>query len=153
MQISVRLKNVLILCIYTKFIIIDFLNSFNYYQIYAMKHTHIYIRTHTTKQNKSNLTITQNTQLQLENQEEKKYQPPQNYNPRFKTHKSNIKIKIKTTNLIITHTTKSINRIKKQQKKKLHLSYTNHHKRTGAKEISSIVSSIVGVAVGSGEFK
>ena len=43
---------------------INFLNSFNYYQIYAMKYIYIYIRTHTTKQNKSNLPITQKTQLQ-----------------------------------------------------------------------------------------
>jgi hypothetical protein len=63
------------------------------------------------------LTITQNTQLQSENQGKKKYQPPQNYNPRFRTHKSNKKIKIKTTNLVITHTTKSTNRIKEQKGK------------------------------------
>ena len=33
--------------------------------------------------------MTQNTQLQSQNQGEKKYQPPQNYKQRFKTHKSN----------------------------------------------------------------
>ena len=37
--------------------------------------------THTTKQHKSNLTITQNTQIQSENQGEKRHQSPQNQNP------------------------------------------------------------------------
>ena len=79
-----------------------------------MKYIYIYIY---TKQNKSNLTITQNTQLQSQNQGKKKYQPPQNYKQRFRTHKSNKKIK--TTILIITHTTKFTNRIKEQKRKKI----------------------------------
>ena len=41
---------------------INFLNSFNYHQIHAMKYIYIYIYIYIyTKQNKSNLTITQNT--------------------------------------------------------------------------------------------
>jgi hypothetical protein len=71
-----------------------------------------------TKQNKSNLTITQNTQFQSQNQGKKKYQPPQNYKQRFKPINPIKKIKIKTTILVITHTTKSTNRIKEQKRKK-----------------------------------
>ena len=56
---------------------------------------------------------------------EKKYQSPQNYKQRFKTNKSNkkIKIKIKTTILVITHITKSTNRIKEQKRKKKIVSF------------------------------
>jgi hypothetical protein len=64
------------------------------------------------------LTITQNT-TSITKPREKKYQPPQNYKQRFRTHKSNKKIKIKTTILVITHTTKSTNQIKEQKSKKI----------------------------------
>jgi phosphoenolpyruvate carboxylase len=95
----------------------------------------IYIQ---NKTKKSNLIITQNTQLQSQNQgkkKKKKYQPPQNYKQRFKTHKSNKKIKIRTIVQVITHTIKSTNQIKEQKrKKKLHLSYTNYHRSIGGKK-------------------
>jgi hypothetical protein len=97
------------------------------------------------------LTITQNTQLQSQNQGKKKYQPPQNYKQRFRTHKSNKKIK--TTILIITHTTKSTNRIKEQKRKKNCIFHTQTTiEAQGVKKISSAASPVVGV-VGSGEFK
>jgi hypothetical protein len=44
------------------------------------------------------------------------------------------KIKIKTTILVITHTTKSTNQIKEQKRKKNYISYTNHHRSTGGKK-------------------
>ena len=58
-----------------------------------------------------NLTLTQNTQLQSQSQEEKK---KKNTNHHKTTNKGSkpinpIKIKIKTTILVITHTTKSTN--------------------------------------------
>ena len=43
------------------------------------------------------------------------------------------KLQIKTTNLIITHTTKSTNPIKEQKGKILYLSYKNHHRSSGGK--------------------
>ena len=98
------------------------------------------------------MTRTQNTQLQSQNQGEKKYQPPQSYKQKFKTHKSNKKKK-KTTILIITHTTKSTNRIKEQKRKKdciFHTQITIEAQRV--KKNSSAASPVVG-AMGSGEFK
>ena len=115
---------------------INFLNSFNYYQIYAMKYIYIYKNPyHKTKQIKF-AHNTKNT-TPIRKPRGKKYQPLQNYNPRFRTHKSNKKIKIKTTNLVITHTTKSTNSIKEQKGKKLHLLYTNHHRSIGGKKKKS----------------
>ena len=133
---------------------INFLNSFNYHQIYAMIYIYIYKRTHTTKQNKSNFPITQNTQLQKKKETKgEKYQPLQNYNPRFRTHKSNKKIKIKTTNLIIIHTTKSTNLIKEQKGKKIvSFIHKTPQKHREQKKIPSTALPIVG-AVGSREFK
>jgi hypothetical protein len=64
------------------------------------------------------LTITQNT-TSITKPREKKIPTTTNYKQRFRTHKSNKKIKIKTTILVITHTTKSTNRIKEQKRKKI----------------------------------
>jgi hypothetical protein len=87
-------------------------------QLYIYIYIYIYIYKnpyHKTKQIQFDHN-TKHTTL-IRKPREKKYQPPQNYNPKFKTYKSNEKIKIKTTNLVITHTTKSTNRIKEQKGK------------------------------------
>jgi hypothetical protein len=99
------------------------------------------------------LTITQNTQLQSENQGEKKYQPPQNYNPRFRTHKSNKKNKNKN----YKPSTNTYHKIHKSNQRTKGEKYCMFHTQTttkaqGAKKNSSAASPIVGT-VGSGKFK
>ena len=91
------------------------------------------------------------TSITKPKEKKKKYQPPQNYKQRFRTHKSNKKIK--TTILIITHTTKFTNRIKEQKRKKDCIFHTQTTiEPQGVKKISSAASPVVG-AVASGEFK
>jgi hypothetical protein len=71
-----------------------------------------------TKQNKSNLTITQNTQFQSQNQGKKNTNHHKTTNKGSEPINPIKKIKIKTTILVITHTKKSTNRIKEQKRKK-----------------------------------
>ena len=130
---------------------INFLNSFNYHQIYII----IYIKKnlyHKTKQIQFDYNTKHTTPIRKPRG--KKYQPPQNYNPRFRTHKSNKKIKIKTTNLVIKHTTKSTKSNQRAKGKNnciFHTQTTTEAQGQKKKKLSSI-SPIVG-ALDSGEFK
>jgi hypothetical protein len=114
---------------------------------------YIYKRIHTTKQNKSNLTITQNTQLQSENQREKKI--PTTTKLQSKVQNPQIQYKNKNKNYKPSNNTyRKIHKSNQRAKggKQLHISYTNHHKSIGAKKNLRAALPIVGT-VGSGEFK
>ena len=119
------------------------------YQLFEYIYIYIYI----TKQNKSNLTITQNTELHNSNQ---KINEKKNTNHHKTTSQGSEptnpikKLKIKTANLIITHITKSTKPIK-EQKKIASFIHKPPQRHRGQKKISR-ASPIVGV-VGSKEFK
>jgi hypothetical protein len=128
---------------------INFLNSFNYHQIYAMIYIYIY-----TKQNKSNLTITQNTQLQSQNQG-KIYIYTNHHKSTNKGSKPINPLKKKKKNYNLSNNTyHKIHKSNQRAKEKKNcIFYTQTTiKAQGVKKISSATSPIVG-EVGSEEFK
>ena len=115
---------------------INFLNSFKYHQIYTIQYIYIYIYKnpyHKTKQ----IQFDHNTKHRTTHNSNQKINEKKNINHHKTTTQGSEptnpikKLKIKTTNLVITHTTKSTNPIKEQKGKILRLSYTNHHRNTG----------------------